>query len=65
MWIRVEDSLPKKGSLIIYCSKTHHVSAIGYYWNDENDPRGPIPSCPNWLTWDSVTHWMPLPEVPK
>lgn len=64
-WISVKDRLPKKGLIIVYCSKTHHVSAIGIYWDDHDDPLGPIPSRPNWLTWDTVTHWMPLPELPK
>lgn len=64
-WVKVENRLPEKGQLIVYCAKSRHVSAIGIYWDDKHDPLGPIPSRPNWLTWDTVTHWMPLPETPK
>ena len=64
-WIKVSERLPDTGDMIIYCSKTNRVSSIGMYWNDPNDPRGPVPSRPDYLTWDTVTHWILLPEVPK
>ncbi len=64
-WINVKDRLPEKGMMIIYCSNTNIVSSIGIYWDDPQDPRGPVPSRPDYLTWKTVTHWMPLPEVPQ
>lgn len=64
-WIKVSEKLPNKGDMIIYCSKTKRVSSIGIYWDDPDDPRGPIPSRPGWLKWENVTHWMELPEVQK
>lgn len=62
-WISIKDKLPEKGDRIVYCSRTRYVSAIGRYWNDAYDVRGPIPSRPDWLTWDTVTHWFKLDEV--
>lgn len=64
-WICIKDQLPCKGDLIVYCSNTRHISAIGIYWGDPNDPKGLIPSCPNYLTWEKVTHWFKLDEVDK
>lgn len=59
------DELPKIGDLIVYCARSEFICAIGIYWNDPHDPRGPVPSRPDPLRWENVTHWFKIDPVPK
>ena len=50
-WISVEDELPKENGRYLFYHERIGVQLV-YYYND--------------LTLDkAVTHWMPLPQVPK
>lgn len=62
-WISVKDRLPEMGEMIVYSSGISERSCIGRFVGFD-DPLGPIPSCPNWLSWEDVKYWMPLPEFP-
>lgn len=69
-WISVDDRLPEVGNSSVYGSDwclgvvdslgTRYVEMIKYvdvpqpYWKDQFDDRSLV-----------VTHWMPLPELPK
>ena len=54
-WIPVSERLPKFGQqVIVSCAgyEVDYVTAMNF-WNAERDE------------WQSITHWMPLPEPPK
>jgi hypothetical protein len=64
-WISVEDKLPELEKEVIILDKRKHTDIGfitddgygGYYWwkNDETI----------WCKDDEITHWMPIPELPK
>jgi len=60
-WISTKDRLPEAGEWIIYSTGTPLFTYVGRYCNEAD----PMPSLPNWLKWEQVKHWMPLPEPPK
>lgn len=73
-WISVKDKLPSVGEWYIVVTSQSLVTMSFY----DNRIDGEIVSECMWLThndeyreptgnweWDSVTHWMPLPEPPK
>jgi hypothetical protein len=68
-WIRVDDSLPEIGDVVLVIAsgkpreniELHDAFLIASFWGDEG-----------WIAdgyeeWDAinVTHWIPLPESPK
>lgn len=62
-WIGVKERLPlpETERYLVACilpdgNRTVHTAV--WAW-DENDEQG------DWINWDVVTHWMPLPEPPK
>ena len=77
-WISVDDKLPEvvsihkryrstvKKSIRVLCvcvqksGKTMVKEGYCEWYNDYQEPRWQIPG-----TIDEVTHWMPLPELPK
>lgn len=63
-WKSVKDELPEPGDYIVYCSRHRYISAVGFYWGNL-DPLGPVPSCPDWLPWNIVTHWFKLDDIPE
>ena len=56
-WISVKDRLPEKDEIVIICTDENFIYAgelVGDTWFLNND---------SWTA--TVTHWMPLPEMPK
>lgn len=60
-WISVEDELPPKktgeasDNVLVYDAENNRVGASWY-----------IHSTGKWFNgWDSITHWMPLPQPPQ
>lgn len=67
-WIKIEDQLPKDGERVITYFE-HTGIEISTYKNlvggkDEVFGDNMFHNHSGWLT-DDVTHWMPLPEIPK
>lgn len=66
-WIKVEDKLPNNGDYVLtfscgrvdiqmcYINMTSRKNQKKWYFCDHND---------DWID-DYVTHWMPLPNLPK
>lgn len=58
-WISVEDMMPKNGQ-IVFCYTKHFYEVL--QWDDDSE---------QWCGQNSVnakhyvTHWMPIPEIPK
>jgi hypothetical protein len=60
-WISVKDSLPKEDEYVIaYDGQEVEKAFIMRY-----DNNNPIWTYYDWMEWDHVTHWMPLPKPPK
>lgn len=59
-WISVNDRLPEDISTCLALNYNHHV--LGFYWKGKGWFETSIAD-KNKLT--GVTHWMPLPELPK
>ena len=60
-WINVDDRLPPKGAKPVLTYNGYRIIVAKYYrvqkrWIREVDGR--------WM-YDTVTHWMPLPDPPK
>lgn len=61
-WIPVSERLPEEDKRVVLYS--HGVMAVGWgryeldiwYWECWDD---------KWSSWDTPTHWMPLPEPPE
>jgi hypothetical protein len=70
MWISVNDKLPKKGErVLVVCTNyqnqmQEHVS-ICEFWGDCHYVCGKVVRKPLWSGHKNVTHWMPLPELPR
>lgn len=62
-WISVEDKLPEKGVLVIV------KTGIGNYYLGAKDsvalPKDEFALTELCCYVDGVTHWMPIPELPK
>ncbi len=67
-WIKIEDAQPRDGDIVITCFEVTGIETARYKnlkgtedeifgWNCFTNKSG-------FLT-DDVTHWMPLPEIPK
>lgn len=64
-WISVEDRLPEPEKNVIILDKRKHIDIDfltddgedGYYWWKSDDTI--------WCDDDKITHWMPIPELPK
>ena len=69
-WIDVSERLPKKNERVfVVCINRNnkmqrHVS-ICDFWGDGHEYLGNIYYKPKWSGHKEVTHWMPLPELPK
>ena len=60
-WISVKDRLPEKKGTFLVCTKndfycTKNIAKVRFY-NGEWHGTGGV--------WSNVTHWMPLPPLPK
>ena len=71
-WISVKDKLPEKGDYNDYLITDGKHCYVGYYRHDadawDNSALGWIQgiSADTDETYDiNITHWMPLPELPK
>lgn len=66
-WISVKDRVPMHGQrVLVVCINQQnrmqrHVSICDHHFSI--NPRGERFS--RWSGWKSVTHWMPLPELPE
>ena len=69
-WVSVKDRLPEKGNDVliytfgkVYVGDYLHVKvrdcAVGWWTNTADVPKRYI------KYQDKVTHWMPLPDIPK
>lgn len=64
-WISVEDSLPEDGQMIAACSDRMQMGCICRYCENENEKLpcliyGPLSALG--LSWNKITHWIPLPK---
>ena len=55
-WISVEDELPKENDWIIVSTFFNSVACPAYYYEGEDVEE---------LRSQGITHWMPLPQMPK
>ena len=60
-WISVKDRLPEKKGTFLVCTKndfygTKNIAKVRFYDGEWHGTGG---------IWSNVTHWMPLPEMPK
>lgn len=57
-WISVKDRLPEPGQEVLILERfedePRHIISFSFY-----DPEV------YYLVWNNVTHWMPIPELPK
>lgn len=60
-WISVEDRLPENAQFVLICLG-RSIPLIGRYLNEDGWWIRNSGFLKNWG--DTVTHWMPLPEVP-
>ena len=68
-WIPVEERLPKYGVRVLATDMYEEDDCTGI-WTREEYPDDPDGCCwiderGWWHAFDDVTHWMPLPELPK
>lgn len=54
-WIPVEERLPQRGQEVIVCSGDYLEPKVFAYrfWSEK------------FSSWKGITHWMPMPEMPK
>lgn len=72
-WHSIKDKLPKAGSHVLICGGEFSSVTLGYLWRDkypdDDDDFVPLFEEVNNEDWTcgpkSITHWMPLPEMPK
>lgn len=58
-WIELSKRLPKEDDIIVYSCGSVITSCVGRYCGEHD----PMPSAPNWLPWENVTHWFKLDEI--
>lgn len=69
-WISVKERMPKEGELVLcFPHGTTGKSFIGFLEENFDEPEGTLmfkeeDSCCAFFQQD-VTHWQPLPELPK
>lgn len=60
-WTKVEDEFPKEGSRVLATDGENHIEVM-FYW-------GKNIGLPDWTSYNpnilDITHWMPLPKLPK
>lgn len=77
-WVSVKDQMPSPYCFVLVCEasgRCGHVSPIsiarweGDVWNgigeDEGETNGFYLNLFWSVSWNEITHWMPLPEVPE
>ena len=60
-WISVEDKLPEKGELVLFCDSKNTICRDRQIYLDLLDNRNE--AVYNYL--HNYTHWQPLPSPPK
>lgn len=66
-WISVKERLPQYGELVLICSTKGVVQRVAYYrdgCDDEPDWWQDCLELEDYVEFDEVSHWMPLPEPP-
>ena len=64
-WISVKDRLPKdEKAILLYDAETGHNPMLGWYEIYESGASYFVPAGCIYLRM-LVTHWMPIPELPK
>ena len=59
-WISVEDRLPEdSGTYLVYKRLRKSAFAVVGFYRDEDGPDE------MWIAPTHITHWMPIPELPK
>ncbi len=62
-WISVKERLPEDGELVlVYNARDDFLAVLEH---DSSEYESPWHGGDYWLDEDDVTHWMPLPELPK
>lgn len=65
-WISVKDRLPEKGQEVtawrMFGGDYWHYQIITF-WIEKRTPCWRYQD--NWVSFHSITHWMPLPKPPK
>ena len=60
-WVSVKDRLPEaRHEVIVWCEG---AECAGLAWRHEGSDFWYVPE-PQAIGYDSITHWMPLPEAP-
>ena len=60
-WISVDERLPKDGETVLTISSEEEMAVCFY----EAELEGIFQQCHGLVLIYNITHWMPLPEVPK
>lgn len=65
-WVSVEKNLYPKttGCYLIYCVENNMIRVHEGWWNGTHFTK-PCYQEGDYLIWDKVTHWQPLPQPPK
>ena len=64
-WISVKERMPKDGQEVIAFTKDEIIGFMDYRGESSATDEWWTDDFGNALRYDDVTHWMPLPELPK
>ena len=75
-WISVKDRLPKTNDKYLCCCRNKYIRILGFakslysvdrhtFANEHRSGFYEYDSEYGYYEWSGVTHWMPLPELPK
>lgn len=75
-WISVKEKLPKKNGKYLCCCGNKYIRLLGFarslysvdrytFANEHRSGFYDYDSEYGYYEWSGVTHWMPLPELPK